>query len=129
MTFTLGTNHDQHYTCQCGQLQRIELPEAYKKHWICGVCRQQLIIAMDDHNGNGYTVTRQIAKTVQVGSTIVHRNGLTLTEGDVTQSQQRGGNPANWYLAVRGHGGAPIPANDYVNIEHNPFVNVAFTHP
>lgn len=124
MTFILGENHDQHYTCTCGRFLRGQLPPAFKKNWICGICQQQLIIFMDDSKDNTHTVTRHMAKTVQIGDWMVHRNGVRLAGGDVMRSHQYGAKPSNWFLAVRGHGSAPIAANDYVNIEYNPIVNV-----
>lgn len=74
-------------------------------------------------------VTRRLAKDEQIRDSLVHRNGQTLTDGEVSHSNQYGANPSNWYLAVRGDGGRSIAANSYVNIEHSPFVNVVFTHP
>lgn len=129
MTFSLGSNHDQHYTCKCGQFMRGQQPLTHTINWACGTCHEQLIIFMDDFAGQSYTVTRQQAKDVQIRDSLVHRNGQTLTDGEVTQSHQYGAKPSNWYLAVTDYGGRPIPANNYINIEHNPIVNVVFTHP
>lgn len=84
---------------------------------------------MDDFNGHSYTVTRQFAKDVQIGVSLVYRNGRDLTDDPVTRSHPFGDKPTNWFLALKDYGGHPIPANDYVNIEYNPPVSVVFTHP
>jgi predicted SprT family Zn-dependent metalloprotease len=46
MTYTLGENHDQNYTCKCGQVERRKLTPAYKKDWRCGKCGFRLKIDM-----------------------------------------------------------------------------------
>lgn len=129
MPFSLGSNHDKHYTCKCGQLTRAELAREHKKNWSCEICQQPFMIFMDDGDGHSYTVTRHKAKDVEVGATLVHRNGSIMTSGEVSQSNPYGSNPANWYIYVLGYGyGTPL-ADDYVNVEYNSFVNVVFDHP
>lgn len=126
MTLSLASNHDQHYSCPCGQIMHGNLPLASMATWTCQNCQQRLIIFMDDFSGNSYRVTRQLAKDVPIRETLVYRNGQTLTEGQVTQSHQYGAKPSNWYLVVKGYRGTRIAANSYVNIEHNPIVKVVY---
>lgn len=116
MTLSIASNHDQHYTCPCRQVMHGQLDLEPSLNWTCPDCHQKLRIFMDDLEGHSYTVTRQLAKDVRVGATLVHRHEHGLTAGVVTQSHQYGAKPSNWFLTVQGYRGTQIAANSYVNI-------------
>lgn len=114
MTFTLGENHDQNYTCKCGRVERSKLTPAYKKDWRCGKCRLRLKIYMDDLNGHRYTVIRKFAEDVRVDDVVVYRKGYELTHGAADKSNPSG---EKWYLEVAFYGGHAIPTSQYINVE------------
>ncbi|WP_339437581.1 hypothetical protein [Pseudomonas sp. EL_65y_Pfl1_R32] len=114
MTYTLGENHDQNYTCKCGQVERRKLTPAYKKDWRCGKCGFRLKIDMDDLNGHCYTVIRKFAEDVRVDDVVVYRKGYGLTHGAAEKSNPSG---EKWYLQVAFYGGHTIPTNQYINVE------------
>lgn len=114
MTYTLGENHDQHYTCTCGQFLRRQLNPSYKKDWTCGECHKQLIIFMDDKKEHSYKVIRKFSKDVRVNDVVVYREGYDLTHGEADKSNPSG---KKWYLEVAFYGGHTIPTNQYINVE------------
>lgn len=120
MTITLGSNHDKHYTCPCGQKPR-GIPSPVNVHnWTCNTCHQPVTVFMDDHSGNTFTVHRRLSKDVQVGDTVVHPNNRQLDAHAVGTSSPYGNKGVEWYLFLRGHGPAVLQILDFVNVELKP---------